>query len=63
MNSAELDSVNFRHFGPTATRIFKVAPHHFGLFWCEVAMNQMDSKSLLSVVADEERRKLLYMFL
>ena len=26
-------------------------------------MNQMDTKSLVSVVADEERCKLLYMFL
>lgn len=64
MNSAELNSVDFRHFGPTATRIFEVAPQHDGIFWCfEVAMNQMDTKSLVSVVADEERCKLLYMFL
>jgi hypothetical protein len=64
MNSAELDSVDFRHFGPTARRIFEVAPQHDGIFWCfEVAMNQMDTKSLVSVMADEERCKLLYMFL
>jgi hypothetical protein len=64
MDSAEVDGVDFRHFGPTATRIFEVAAQHDSILCClEVAMNQMDTKSLVSVMADEERCKLLYMFL
>jgi len=54
MDSAEVDSVNIRHFGPTARRIFEVAPQHDSILWrLEVAMNQMDTKNLVSVVANE----------
>ena len=64
MDNAEVDGADFRHFGPTATRLLEVGPQHDSILWClEVAMNQMDTKSLVSVMADEERCKLLYMFL
>ncbi|CAM6003035.1 unnamed protein product [Sphagnum balticum] len=53
MNSAEVDSVDSHHFGPTATRSFEVAPQHDSMFWCfEVAMNQMDTKSLIEVTEE-----------
>lgn len=54
MDSAEVDRVDFRHYSPTATRIFEVAAHHDSILCClVVAMNQTDTKSLMSVMADE----------
>lgn len=47
MSMEQVDGVDFRHLGPMATRIFEVAPQHDSILWClEVAMNQMDTKSL-----------------
>lgn len=59
MDNAEVDGVDFRHFGPTATGVFKFNPQYDSIFWCfEVAMDQMDTKSLVSPMADEERCEL-----
>ena len=54
MGSAEVDGVDICHFGLTAPRIFELAAHHDSILCClVVAMNQMDTKSLMSVMADE----------
>ena len=59
MNCTSVDAVDLGRLCPAKGRIFEISPDHDGALGnLEMAVDQVNSKDFLSVVADEQSRKI-----
>jgi len=64
MNSTKIDGADVVRVGPAAARVLEVLPQHDSILRdLEMAMDQVNSKGVMGIVADEQRRKVLDVFI